>query len=91
MENEERIAKKHMPGIIRRYRALSGLSQQQLADSMGVSKGIISALEGGRSVPNLDMLVVLASALNVRPGEIVDALVEAAGKAQERPEAGHNN
>lgn len=82
MENEERIAKKHMPGIIRRYRALAGLSQQQLADSMGVSKGFISALEGGRSVPNLDMLVVLASALNVRPGELVDAMVEAAGKAE---------
>lgn len=84
MENEERIAKLHMPGIIRRYRALAGLSQQQLADSMGVSKGFISALEGGRSVPNLDMLVVLAAALNVRPGELVDAMVEAAGNAQAR-------
>ena len=86
MENEDRIAKKHMPGIIRRYRALAGLSQQQLADSMGVSKGFISALEGGRSVPNLDMLVVLASALNVRPGELVDAMVEAAGRAEEMSE-----
>ena len=84
MENEERIAKLHMPGIIRRYRALAGLSQQQLADSMGVSKGFISALEGGRSVPNLDMLVVLAAALTVRPGELVDAMVEAAGNAQAR-------
>ena len=41
MENEDRIAKKHMSAIIRRYRALAGLSQQQLADSMGVSKGFI--------------------------------------------------
>ena len=86
MENEERIAKKHMPDIIRRYRALAGLSQRQLADSMGVSKGFISALEGGRSVPNLDMLVVLTSALNVRPGELVDALVGAAGSEQEKSE-----
>ena len=84
MENEERIARRHMPGIIRRYRALAGLSQQ-LADSMGVSKGFISALEGGKSVPNLDMLVVLASALNVRPGELVDAMVEAAGKEHRAP------
>ena len=84
MENEDRIAKKHMPGIIRRYRALAGLSQQRLADSMGVSKGFVSALEGGRSVPNLDMLVVLAAALNVRPGELVDAMVEAAGRAEAR-------
>ena len=91
MENEERIAKKNMPGIIKRYRALAGLSQQQLADSMGVSKGFISALEGGRSVPNLDMLVVLASALNVRPGELVDAMVEAAGKAEQRHGARQEN
>ena len=86
MENEERIAKRYMPAIIKRHRALAGFSQQQLADSMGVSKGFISALEGGRSVPNLDMLVVLASALNVRPGELVDDMVAAAGKARETPD-----
>lgn len=87
MENDERIAKRHMPAVIKRYRALAGFSQQQLADSMGVSKGFISALEGGRSVPNLDMLVVLAAALNVRPGELVEAMVEAAGKEQQMPGA----
>ena len=80
METEERIAKKFMPDIIRRYRRLAELSQQQLADSVGVSKGFISALEGGRSVPNLDMLVQLADALGVRPGELVDAMVIAADK-----------
>ena len=56
------------------------MSQQALADSVGVSKGFVSALEGGRSVPNLDMLVLLAQALNVRPGSLVDAMVEEAEK-----------
>lgn len=88
METDERIAKRHMPGVVKRYRALAGLSQQQLADSVGVSKGFISALEGGRSVPNLDMLVLLASALNVRPGELVDAMVEAAGRDAARRREG---
>lgn len=89
METDERIAKRHMPTVLKRYRALAGLSQQQLADSIGVSKGFISALEGGRSVPNLDMLVLLASALNARPGELVDAMVEAAAKDEARRGRGH--
>ena len=90
MESDERIAKRHMPGVIKRYRALAGLSQQQLADSVGVSKGFISALEGGRSVPNLDMLVLLATALDVRPGELVDAMVEAAGRDEKRRRGGES-
>ena len=69
-----------MPTIIKRYRNQSGLSQQQLADSVGVSKGFISALEGGRSVPNLDMLVQLAEALNVPAGTLVNAMVEESEK-----------
>ena len=81
MENEEKIARQYMPEIIKRYRARSGFSQQGLADAVGVSKGFISALEGGRNVPNLDMLVLLAEALQVRPGELVDAMVEEAGKS----------
>ena len=69
-----------MPGIIRHYRHLAGLSQRQLAESVGVSKGFISALEGGRSVPNLDMLVLLAEAMNVRAGELIDTMVREAEK-----------
>ncbi len=80
MENEERIARRFMPTVIRRYRDQAGLSQQQLADSVGVSKGFISALEAGRSVPNLDMLVQLAEALNVSAGALVNAMVEESEK-----------
>lgn len=69
-----------MPDVLKRHRNTAGLSQQQLADSVGVSKGFISALEGGRSVPNLDMLVLLAEALNVRPGALVDEMVADADK-----------
>lgn len=80
MANEEKIARLCMPDVLKRHRNAAGLSQQQLADSVGVSKGFISALEGGRSVPNLDMLVLLAAALNVRPGELVDEMVADAAK-----------
>lgn len=52
-----KIAKHVMPMILRRYRDAAGLPQQQLADYAEVSKGSISAREGGRSVPNVDMLI----------------------------------
>jgi len=81
MEDNEKIVKRFMPIIIKRYRNQAGLSQQQLADSVGVSKGFISTLEGGRSVPNLDMLVQLAEALDVPAGTIVNAMVDEATKS----------
>jgi transcriptional regulator with XRE-family HTH domain len=81
MENDEKIARRFMPKVIRHYRNEAGLSQQQLADSVGVSKGFISALEGGRSVPSLDMLVQLADALDVPAGTLVNAMVEEATKS----------
>lgn len=69
-----------MPEVLRRYRDKAGLSQQDLADSIGVSKGFISALEGGRSVPNLDRLVQIADALQVDAGQLVTAMVADAEK-----------
>ena len=80
MANEEKIAHRFMPDVLKRHRNAAGLSQQQLADSVGVSKGFISALEGGRSVPNLDMLVLLAEALSVLPGDLVNKMVTDAEK-----------
>ncbi len=80
MENDEKITRRFMPDVLRRYRDNAGLSQQELADSIGVSKGFISALEGGRSVPNLDRLVQIADALQVSPSELVNAMLENAAK-----------
>ena len=82
MDASERVTSRYFPRILRRYRDEAGLSQQQLADSIGVSKGFISALEGGRSVPNLDRLLLIADALRVRPGEMVDALADAAARGE---------
>ena len=79
-KGRESIAKQAMPMILRRYRDAAGLSQQQLADIADVSKGFISGLEGGRSVPNVDMLITLAKACGVRPGEMLDAVVDEAEK-----------
>jgi len=77
---DQKIARKHMPGVLRRYRDAAGLSQQDLVNIVGISKGFYSSLEMGRRVPNVDMLIKIAKACGVRPGEMLDALVEAAEK-----------
>lgn len=79
--DEDNLAKLFMPAIIRRYRDNAGLSQQQLADSVGIAKSYISALELGYRAPNLNLLVKIADALHVRPGELVDAMVDSANEA----------
>lgn len=78
--DEDNLAKTFMPAVLRRYRDAAGLSQQQLADSVGIAKSYISSLELGYRAPNLNLLVKIAGALNVRPGELVEAMIEDAEK-----------
>ena len=67
-----------MPAIIKRYRNEAGLSQQQLADSAGISKGFISSIERGKSAVSIDVLVLLAEALNVPADTLIKELVQEA-------------
>lgn len=82
--DEDNLAKTFMPDVLRRFRASAGLSQQQLADMVGIRKSYISSLELGYRAPNLNLLVKLAEALNVRPGELVDAMVADANSSMSR-------
>jgi len=79
--DEDNLAKLFMPAVLRRYRDAAGLSQRQLADSVGTCKSYIASLELGYRAPHLNLLVKIAQALNVRPGELVDAMVEDADKS----------
>ena len=79
--DEDNLAKTFMPDVLRRYRDAAGLSQQQLADSIGITKSYISSLELGYRAPHLNLLVKTAQALGVRPGALVDAMVEEAEKS----------
>lgn len=78
--DEDNLAKTFMPAVLRRSRDIAGLSQQELADSVGIAKSYISALELGYRAPNLNLLVKIANALNVRPGTLVDEMVADAEK-----------
>ena len=74
--DEDNLAKMFMPAVLKRYRNAARLSQQQLADSVGIAKSYISSLELGYRAPHLNLLVKIASALNVRPGELIDAMIK---------------
>lgn len=78
--DEDNLAKTFMPAVLRRYRDTAGLSQQELADRVGIAKSYVSSLELGYRAPSLNLLVKIARSLGVRPGELVDAMVEDAEK-----------
>ena len=52
--------------LLIKYRMDRGLSQQQLAEQVGTSNSQISRIESGRHRTNLDTLVRIAHALDLR-------------------------
>ena len=50
---------------IKTLRMAAGLSQDQLAEKVGVLQGAISKIEVGHRLPSLKMLVALADALGL--------------------------
>ena len=61
--------RRFMPAVIRRYRDAAGLSQQELADRVGISKSYISSLELGYRAPSLNLLVKIAQTLDGESGQ----------------------
>ncbi len=82
MDDEDKIAKEYMSKILKTYRTNAKLSQQQLADSVGVSKPFVCNLEKGKKAPSIDLLILIAEALSVKAGDMVNDMVELANKAR---------
>ena len=61
---------------LRRLRYEKNLSQEELSERVGVASPYISMMESGHKYPNLEMLLKLAEALDVRPGALLDAMQE---------------
>lgn len=56
---------------VRRYREMAGLSQENLANSCGLHRTYISALERGKRNISLNNVQKIAEALSVSPGELL--------------------
>lgn len=58
---------------VARWRTIAGLTQQQLADAVGVSRPYITLIEGGdRPVTRRSLLIDLATALGVSVSQLLD-------------------
>jgi transcriptional regulator with XRE-family HTH domain len=57
---------------LRTLRKNASLTQQKLADNVGVSRIYIQALESNRRVPSIKLLYRLADALSATVNDIVD-------------------
>ena len=71
--------RKKLSGVgktIREFRLRAELSQDDLADRLDMSTPYISMLESGKRYPSIEMLIRVALALEVRPGEILDRIAE---------------
>lgn len=56
---------------LKRFRAESGLTQEQVWESAGVSKSSYTAYEAGTSMPSADKVVALARVLKVTTDELL--------------------
>jgi transcriptional regulator with XRE-family HTH domain len=59
---------------IKRFRAASGISQEELADRARLDRTYVSGLERGLRNPTVLVLVDLAVALGVQPSDLISEI-----------------
>ena len=59
------------PHFIREWRRYRGLTQEQLAEKLGLTKGSISRVENGEVPYSQDLLEALSTALDTEPGSLL--------------------
>lgn len=64
---------------VRRRRLELGMSQEALAATAAVERSHMGKIERGEHMPNLVLILRLAQALNVSPGNLIDRAVELLG------------
>lgn len=74
---------------IYRFRRKSGLSQEQLAEKIGVSRQAVSKWESGTSTPELEKLLALSECFQITLDELVkeDAADRDANNVPSKPKA----
>jgi transcriptional regulator with XRE-family HTH domain len=65
---------------LKRLREKRGLTQEGLAHDAGITTSYANQVENGRKVPSLTVVLRLALALNILPGELLTDFTMAAMK-----------
>ncbi len=71
---------------IKKLRSAAGLSQEELAGKLHVVRQTVSKWEKGLSVPDADMLIALAKALNSSPAKLLGTDKDEAGASTQAHE-----
>ena len=58
--------------VVRNMRLEVGISQEELASLAHIERSHMGKLERGEHLPNLVLILRLAKALRIKPGELVD-------------------
>ncbi len=66
------------------FRKKSGLTQEQLAEQVGVSRQAIAKWENGDALPDIDNLVALADIYGVTIDSLVRNVASYAGESSEK-------
>lgn len=56
---------------VQKLRKQSNLTQEELAEKIGVSRAYMGYIEQGRNAPSLEVLEKLARALKVKPSDLL--------------------
>lgn len=62
--------------MLKELRVKKCITQTELAEELNVKQSTVSQWESGKVKPPLDKIVLLASALNVSPGEIFNCFLK---------------
>jgi transcriptional regulator with XRE-family HTH domain len=62
--------------VVKEMRLCLGFSQEDLASAARVERSHMGKIERGEHMPNLALILKLAKALEVRPGELVNRAAE---------------
>lgn len=72
MRQAASIPGRHLGARLRRFRRLRGLKQEHVAETLGVSQGLISRWESGRHVPSPEICHQIRHLIVVAPGSSSD-------------------
>lgn len=56
---------------VQRYRKKTGMSQEEVAHKVGISRAYMGYIEQGRNLPSLEILEKIAKAVKVKLGDLV--------------------
>ena len=71
--------------VLREIRNEKNMSQEDVAFRINVDRTYISYLESGKRYPSIEMLIALAQALGVQPGEMLDRVANRLACGQAMP------